>query len=54
LEIKRGILIGRGGFGAVFSGTLFGTIPVAVKKIYKFDFEDKNNGKSRCFDCKNF
>jgi serine/threonine protein kinase len=46
LEINRRNLIGKGGFGVVFSGTLFGTIPVAVKKIFKFDFEDfeNNNG----------
>jgi hypothetical protein len=40
LFLDKEKMVGKGTFGAVFFGTLFGTIPIAVKKIYKVFFKE--------------
>jgi serine/threonine protein kinase len=40
LYLDKEKMVGKGAYGAVYYGTLFGTIPVSIKKIYKVDFEE--------------
>jgi serine/threonine protein kinase len=40
LFLDKEKMVGKGAYGAVYFGTLFGTIPIAIKKIYKVDFEE--------------